>query len=39
MIIPDFTGVTAEREVWAASLAAADCKNVNMFKGCVCSGK
>ncbi|KAF8270051.1 hypothetical protein EI94DRAFT_1723724 [Lactarius quietus] len=31
-LAPDFTGVTAEREVWVASLAAADCTNVNMFK-------
>ena len=35
MMVPDFTGVTAEREEWVASLVAADCTNVNMFKRCV----
>ena len=28
---PDFAGATAEREVWVASLVAADCKNENIF--------
>ena len=32
MMVPGFTGVAAEREAWAASLAAADCTNVNMLK-------
>ena len=34
-MIPDLTEVTAERELWVASLAEADCTNLNMFKRCV----